>query len=74
MLCYWFTSNIFSLGQVLTLKIPAVRQFFKIPQIVKHTDLEKAQTKKKGFTEGFKDCRLHFYLEFITYPDRKKMQ
>ncbi|PVD20386.1 hypothetical protein C0Q70_18540 [Pomacea canaliculata] len=53
MLCYWFTSNGFSLVQVLFLKIPRVREFFKIEQLVKHP--VTALPKKKGFLEGFKD-------------------
>ncbi|KAK2143829.1 hypothetical protein LSH36_810g01050 [Paralvinella palmiformis] len=51
MLCYWFTSNVFSLIQVLFLKIPTIREFFKIP-------VARPQTivmKKKGFLEGFKE-------------------
>ncbi|KAK7114804.1 mitochondrial inner membrane protein OXA1L-like [Littorina saxatilis] len=53
MLCYWFTSNAFSLVQVLFLKIPAVRSFFKIQPMVTHP--ASVLPKKKGFLEGFKD-------------------
>ena len=54
MLCYWFTSNAFSLVQVLFLKIPAVRTFFKIEKMAQHP--ASALPKKKGFLEGFRDC------------------
>ncbi|KAK7481673.1 hypothetical protein BaRGS_00027046 [Batillaria attramentaria] len=53
MLCYWFTSNVFSLLQVLFLKIPGVRKFFGIEQMVHHPP--SALPKKKGFLEGFRD-------------------
>ncbi|CAG5126681.1 unnamed protein product [Candidula unifasciata] len=52
MLVYWFTSNSFSLLQVSFLKIPSVRQFFKIPEKTIH---QIQPTEKKGFIEGFKD-------------------
>ena len=51
MLCYWVTSNSFSLLQVLFLKIPAVRLYFKIPVKVVHPP--HLQKKKQGFREGF---------------------
>lgn len=34
--CYWVTSNLFSLLQVLLLRVPVLRQFFRIPQPVQH--------------------------------------
>ncbi|BFZ25002.1 hypothetical protein BsWGS_28041 [Bradybaena similaris] len=52
MLVYWFTSNTFSLLQVSFLKIPSVREFFKIPQKVIH---HIEPTEKKGFIEGFRE-------------------
>lgn len=52
MCCYWFTSNTFSLVQVLFFKIPAVRQFLKIPEMVIHPQPKK---KKPSFSQGFKD-------------------
>ncbi|KAK3760086.1 hypothetical protein RRG08_064756 [Elysia crispata] len=52
MLVYWFSSNTFSLCQVLFLKIPKVRQFFKIPKRIEQPDI---QPVKKGFLEGFKE-------------------
>lgn len=56
MLCYWVTSNTFSLVQVLFLKIPAVRLFFKIPIKVVHPP--HLQKKKQGFKEGFTESKL----------------
>ena len=55
MLCYWFTSNTFSLVQSLFLKIPAVRKACGIPEMVKHT--KDVKGKKKPFLEGFKDSK-----------------
>ena len=55
MLVYWFSSNTFSLCQVLFLKIPKVRQFFKIPKRIEQPDI---QPVKKGFLEGFKECEI----------------
>ncbi|GAB1600905.1 mitochondrial inner membrane protein OXA1L-like [Argonauta hians] len=52
MLCYWFTSNTFSLVQVLFLKIPAIRSYLNIPVLVKH---DQSAIRKKGFVQGFKE-------------------
>ncbi|XP_052860283.1 mitochondrial inner membrane protein OXA1L [Anopheles cruzii] len=53
-LCYWACSNFFSLVQVGFLRIPQVRDYFKIDRIVAHRP-ETLPMKKKGFTEGVKD-------------------
>uniref|UniRef100_A0A182QBU0 Membrane insertase YidC/Oxa/ALB C-terminal domain-containing protein n=1 Tax=Anopheles farauti TaxID=69004 RepID=A0A182QBU0_9DIPT len=53
-LCYWACSNFFSLLQVGFLRIPKVRDFFKIDRIVAHKP-ETLPIKKKGFTEGIKE-------------------
>uniref|UniRef100_A0A2M4AQI5 Putative cytochrome oxidase bioproteinsis protein oxa1 mitochondrial n=1 Tax=Anopheles triannulatus TaxID=58253 RepID=A0A2M4AQI5_9DIPT len=53
-LCYWACSNFFSLLQVGFLRIPKVRDFFKIDRIVTHRP-ETLPMKKKGFTEGVKE-------------------
>lgn len=52
-LAYWTCSNFISLAQVGFLKVPKVREYFKIDKLIKHkpTDLPK----KKGFREGLKD-------------------
>ncbi|XP_041376259.1 mitochondrial inner membrane protein OXA1L-like [Gigantopelta aegis] len=54
MLVYWLTSNTFSLIQVMFLKIPKIRAYFKIPVLVKHD--QSAQPKKKGFIKGFQQA------------------
>lgn len=51
---YWTFSNIISLVQVAFLRIPSVREYFKIEKVI----MQKTQSplvKKKGFTEGLKD-------------------
>ncbi|KAI8759372.1 mitochondrial inner membrane protein OXA1L [Biomphalaria glabrata] len=52
MLVYWFTSNSFSLMQVMFLKIPKVRTYFNIPERVIHPEIV---AEKKGFIEGFRE-------------------
>lgn len=54
MLCYWLTSNVFSLLQVLVLKIQFVRKLFKIPQMVIH-DPSLLQQQKTPFIKGLKE-------------------
>jgi YidC/Oxa1 family membrane protein insertase len=53
-LCYWCSSNMFSLLQVGFLKIPAVREYFKIPVMLTHRP-DSLPIKKKGFIDGAKD-------------------
>lgn len=53
-LCYWCSSNFISLLQVGVLKVPAVRDYFKIPKLLKHSS-DNLPIKKKGFVEGAKD-------------------
>lgn len=56
-LCYWTCSNFISLAQVGFLKIPAVRDFFKIDRLEKF-EAQALPMKKKKFVEGIKDCKL----------------
>ncbi|KAL2790216.1 mitochondrial inner membrane protein OXA1L [Daubentonia madagascariensis] len=49
---YWLSSNVFSLGQVACLRIPAVRTVLKIPQRVIH-DPDKLPPQE-GFIKSFK--------------------
>lgn len=49
---YWLSSNVFSLGQVSCLRIPAVRTILKIPQRVVH-DSDKL-LPQEGFLKSFK--------------------
>ena len=63
MLCYWLTSNVFSLVQVLVLRIPAVRQFCKIAPLVDHkssTHIQELNVPKQSFMEGFRESTLLF--------------
>ncbi|CAH1122924.1 unnamed protein product [Ceutorhynchus assimilis] len=53
-LCYWVSSNFVSLIQVSFLRIPKVRDYFKIERMVTFTP-DQLPTKPKGFTEGVKD-------------------
>ncbi|XP_065087938.1 mitochondrial inner membrane protein OXA1L [Ochlerotatus camptorhynchus] len=53
-LCYWACSNFFSLMQVGFLRIPKVRDYFKIDRLVTHKP-ETLPIKKKKFAEGMKD-------------------
>ncbi|XP_013140550.1 PREDICTED: mitochondrial inner membrane protein OXA1L [Papilio polytes] len=53
-LVYWCSTNFISLIQVGFLKVPAVRDYFKIPRLIKHTP-DNLPIKKKGFIEGAKD-------------------
>ncbi|XP_022920028.1 mitochondrial inner membrane protein OXA1L [Onthophagus taurus] len=53
-LCYWVASNFISLGQVGFLRIPRVREYFKIDPMIKHNPAN-LPVKPKGFVEGVKD-------------------
>lgn len=53
-LVYWVSSNFISLIQVGLLKVPAVREYFKIPKLLKHSP-DNLPMKKKGFVDGAKD-------------------
>jgi YidC/Oxa1 family membrane protein insertase len=58
MLCYWFTSNAFSLVQVLFLKLPGMKEYFKIPQLINHGTASPVRDRnipKKGFIESFRE-------------------
>lgn len=53
-LTYWTFSNFISLLQVGILRIPSVREYFKIDKLVTHT-ADQLPQKAKGFKEGLKD-------------------
>ncbi|XP_067645962.1 mitochondrial inner membrane protein OXA1L isoform X2 [Eurosta solidaginis] len=53
-LTYWACSNFISLVQVSILKIPSVRDYFKIERMVVHKP-EALPIKKKKFLEGIKE-------------------
>ncbi|KAI7902832.1 60Kd inner membrane protein-domain-containing protein [Cokeromyces recurvatus] len=54
---YWITSNFFSIGQILALKNPTIREFLNIPKLVKKP--EELQKNTKGFMENFKEQLKH---------------
>lgn len=53
-LCYWVSTNLFSLAQVGLLRIPTIRDFFNIPRLVTHRP-ETLPHKPKGMVAGFKE-------------------
>ncbi|CAN7991811.1 unnamed protein product, partial [Ixodes hexagonus] len=54
LLCYWATSNMFSLAQVGLLRVGSVRQALKMPALIKHQKSDLVLSKK-GFIAGVKD-------------------
>ncbi|XP_062371862.1 mitochondrial inner membrane protein OXA1L isoform X2 [Sardina pilchardus] len=62
---YWMTSNLFSLGQVALLRIPAVRQKLRIPERIIHPP--SAMPPQEGFIDsvkkGWKNAQLAKQLE-----------
>ncbi|KMY98889.1 mitochondrial inner membrane protein OXA1L [Drosophila simulans] len=52
-LTYWACSNFISLGQVAVLRIPSVREYFKIEKMLTHAP--SALPPKKGFVGGMKE-------------------
>nr|CAI9710882.1 unnamed protein product [Rangifer tarandus platyrhynchus] len=62
---YWLSSNMFSLGQVACLRIPAVRTVLKIPQRVVH-DPDKLPPREgfiKSFRQGWKNAEMAHQLQ-----------
>lgn len=55
-LTYWACSNFISLGQVALLRIPSVRDYFKIDKMIAHAP-SSLPSKKKGFVGGMKECK-----------------
>ncbi|XP_055378658.1 mitochondrial inner membrane protein OXA1L [Condylostylus longicornis] len=53
-LCYWASSNFISLCQVAVLRVPAVREHFKIEKLITHT-ADALPKKNKGFVAGMKE-------------------
>ncbi|ALC44100.1 CG6404 [Drosophila busckii] len=53
-LTYWACSNFISLGQVALLRVPAVRDYFKIEKLLTHAP-SSLPKKKKGFVGGMKE-------------------
>ncbi|XP_008063470.1 mitochondrial inner membrane protein OXA1L [Carlito syrichta] len=61
---YWLSSNLFSLGQVACLRIPAVRTVLKIPQRVVHdpAKLSPQEGFLKSFKKGWKNAEVTHHL------------
>lgn len=67
LLVYWTTSNFVTLTQVAILRIPTVREYFKIEKKIKH-DVGKLPIKDKGFVKNIKDCKyIWMHMNFIHY-------
>ena len=64
-LVYWCSTNFISLMQVGFLRIPTVRDFFKIEKIVNHNP-DSLPVKPKGFVEGIQECKFHIYYTVKT--------
>lgn len=45
---YWLTASLFSMGQILLLKVPSVRSSFGIPKVVKHPTPSDDGTGRPG--------------------------
>ena len=71
MLCYWLTSNVISLVQVLFLKIPRVKEFFKIPSLVNHNlaaNIKEREGPQPGFMESFQQGK---WINTIATKEQK---
>ncbi|XP_026538859.1 mitochondrial inner membrane protein OXA1L [Notechis scutatus] len=62
---YWLTSNLYSLGQVLLLRLPSVRTFFRIPKQQVHKPAE-GETQK-GMIDNLKDG-------WETFQSKRRLQ
>lgn len=51
---YWNTANLFSLSQLLILRIPGLKQRMGIPEAIDHPTPAKKLEESKGFLEDFK--------------------
>ncbi len=57
---YWLTSSVFSLSQIVLLKIPFIRTALKIPQVIKHPKPETDDASGRpgsGIIKQIKDCK-----------------
>lgn len=71
-LCYWVSSNFISLAQVGFLRIPAVRDYFKIERMHKFNP-DQMPVKPKGFRDGLKDSWENMKIT-KQLEDRKKIR
>ncbi|XP_025834574.1 mitochondrial inner membrane protein OXA1L-like [Agrilus planipennis] len=68
-LCYWASSNFISLIQVGILRIPTIRDYFKIEPLVNHKP-ENLPIKSKGFVGGIKDTWTNLNILKCTFKHR----
>lgn len=60
-LCYWVSSNFISLLQVGILRMPKVRDYFRIDPHIKHNPAD-LPVKSKGFKEGIRECKSYKFI------------
>ena len=70
---YWTVSNLLSLATGQILKIPRVREYFKIPKQLPTEVLKKQQKPKKKFVEGFKDSKFAIQCTNNSYKKSPEM-
>ena len=69
---YWACSNLISLVQARTLKIPQIRSLLKIPVMINHKKPDvKVPGKKKGFQQSIRDT-LDNYRASAKVLDRRE--
>ncbi len=73
---YWLTSNIFSMGQVAVLRIPAVRKKLNIPEKIKHKpeDVPKGEGFIKGIKSGWKNTQTNYEVEQKSKAHMQKLK
>ncbi|XP_022084134.1 mitochondrial inner membrane protein OXA1L-like [Acanthaster planci] len=73
---YWLTSNIFSMGQVAVLKIPAVRTKLNIPEKIKHNpqDLPKSEGFLQSMKSGWKNAQTNHEVEQRSKTHLQKLK
>ncbi len=50
---YWLPSSLYSIGQILLLKVPAIKARLGIPEII--VNPQSSAANSKGFFETFKE-------------------
>uniref|UniRef100_A0A8D0G293 OXA1L mitochondrial inner membrane insertase n=1 Tax=Sphenodon punctatus TaxID=8508 RepID=A0A8D0G293_SPHPU len=73
---YWMTSNLFSLGQVAVLRVPAVRKALGIPETVKHSPdaMPAKEGLIKSFKTGWKNAQMAKQLEEREYRIKNHLE
>ena len=70
---YWLTSSVFSLSQILLLKIPVVRTVFKIPKVIKHPVNTESGRPGSGLLKQLKDCECTYtHTSYMHIPISSK--